>query len=131
MPLTTRHRLQAELKNVDYFVIDESSMCGLRMVQLLDSRLRAIFESTELFGGKNMILVGDIHQIPPVRDIPTYQKFLNYDFLTEIQQAGYISWKQFYGNSSKVVLEKSMRQSEEKYPEFCQFLENYKTQKIT
>ena len=93
MPLSTRQSLKTKLDHVDYFVVDESSMCGLRMIQLLDSRLKAIFDSTKMFGGKSMILVGDIHQIPPVRDIPTYERIFDVTILTDKQHEGYIAWK--------------------------------------
>ena len=35
-------------------------------------RLNDIFESTELFGGKNVLFVGDILQLPPVNGSPVF-----------------------------------------------------------
>lgn len=55
------------LKN--YIVIDEISMIGLEFLDDIESLLRCCFNKDKLFGGVNIILVGDMYQLPPVKDI--------------------------------------------------------------
>ncbi len=41
----------------------QASMCGARMLRLVDLRLRNIFNSNRPWAGKHMILVGDLFQV--------------------------------------------------------------------
>lgn len=54
------------LAAVDAIVIDEASMVRADMLDAIDARLRLATESTEPFGGVQMILFGDLLQLPPV-----------------------------------------------------------------
>ena len=45
--------------NVDLLVIDEISMTSAEFLVLLDSRLRFIYDSSNLFGRKHVVLSGD------------------------------------------------------------------------
>lgn len=49
-------------------IIDEISMVGATMFQVLDARLKQIFKSQEPFGGISIICVGDLRQLQPVGD---------------------------------------------------------------
>lgn len=65
--LRNRHR------DIEYFVIDEKSMIGCRMLHYIDHRMRQIFEYPDLFfGGRNVVLMGDFHQLPPVAMRPLF-----------------------------------------------------------
>ncbi|KJK73474.1 hypothetical protein H634G_11287 [Metarhizium anisopliae BRIP 53293] len=67
-------QLQKKLKDVQYLIIDEKSMLGLRQPSWIDDRLREAFphRNEEFFGGLNILLVGDFFQLPPVLQKPLY-----------------------------------------------------------
>ncbi|KAM4060963.1 PIF1-like helicase [Hirsutella rhossiliensis] len=67
-------QLQKKLKDIQYLIIDEKSMLGLRMLSWIDDRLREAFphRNEEFFGGLNILLVGDFFQLPPVLQKPLY-----------------------------------------------------------
>ena len=52
--------------NVDTIIIDECSMVSSMMMQAIDDFYRINFDSDEPFGGKQIVLVGDMAQLPPV-----------------------------------------------------------------
>lgn len=55
------------LRDVDLWVIDEVSMLDPLLMAKLDTLMRAVRERPhEVFGGVQMVLVGDFYQIPPV-----------------------------------------------------------------
>jgi ATP-dependent DNA helicase PIF1 len=61
--------LQTRLRELEYLFIDEISMVGCKMFHLIDRRLRqAKCRPHDLFGGVNVIVVGDMKQLPPVFD---------------------------------------------------------------
>jgi hypothetical protein len=62
------HELRQSLRNVRLIIIDEISMVGLTVLHWVDERLKEIFNNKELFGGKHVIFVGDLYQLPPVKD---------------------------------------------------------------
>jgi ATP-dependent DNA helicase PIF1 len=67
-------KLQDKFKNILYLIIDELSMIGLEFLTLIDRRLRQAFPAHRdvPFGNLSIILVGDLGQLPPVRDKPLY-----------------------------------------------------------
>ena len=74
-PLTgvARATLQVEMDGVEFLVIDEKSMIGLTMLAWVDNRLELRPSNQEsMFGGLNVILVGDFAQLPPVMAKPLY-----------------------------------------------------------
>ena len=71
---TTRCRLERALKDVHFLFFDEMSMIDLRLLSIIDSRLREVrpqFRDLP-FGGLSIILFGDFAQLPPVADKPLY-----------------------------------------------------------
>jgi hypothetical protein len=66
--------LQEEIKHVKYILIDEMSFIGKNLLKSIDARLQQAFpeHSTVFFGGRSVILVGDLGQLPPVMDKPAY-----------------------------------------------------------
>jgi ATP-dependent DNA helicase PIF1 len=69
-------KLQKKLEVIKYFIIDEKSMVGCRMLALIDMRLRQAFpeQQNQVFGGRSVILVGDFGQLTPVLDEPMYSQ---------------------------------------------------------
>jgi len=60
--------LSTEMSSFESIVIDECSMMGERKLLDLDLALRKWFSCYEYFGGKQIILMGDFLQLPPVND---------------------------------------------------------------
>ena len=63
------------LKNLDAVVIDEISMVRADLMDAIDERLRAARNSSEPFGGVQMIMFGDLYQLPPVVADAELQKY--------------------------------------------------------
>lgn len=61
------------LRHVEIVIIDEISMVSNHQLALIDQRMQDIFRTTQMFGGKTMIFVGDLLQLPPVRAQPIYR----------------------------------------------------------
>lgn len=57
---------QELLKNVDTIIVDEVSMVRSDMVDGMDLYLRLLLKNNLPFGGKQVIFVGDLYQLPPV-----------------------------------------------------------------
>lgn len=54
------------IRSLDLIVVDEVSMVRADLFDAMDARLRQIRGSREPFGGVQMLLVGDLRQLPPV-----------------------------------------------------------------
>jgi len=54
------------LKETDTIIVDEASMVRSDMVDGMDRCLRKVFETNMPFGGKQVVFVGDLFQLPPV-----------------------------------------------------------------
>lgn len=57
---------QELLQKIDTIIIDEASMVRSDLVDGMDRFLRALFGTHLPFGGKQMVFVGDLFQLPPV-----------------------------------------------------------------
>lgn len=66
--------IQRVFLGINYLVIDEKSMLGLKTLGWIDRRLREIFpeRQDEFFGGISVIMIGDFFQLPPVLQKPLY-----------------------------------------------------------
>ena len=49
-------------------IIDDVSMVGVRTINIVNCRLQEIKANDALFGGINVLLVGDLFQLQPVTD---------------------------------------------------------------
>ena len=78
---------QEEMRHIRYILIDEMSFLGPRLFIQIDSRLREAFPENKSspFGGRSIILVGDLGQLPPVKDKPLYAG----------NTVGKVLWKKF------------------------------------
>lgn len=54
------------IRNLETIVIDEVSMVRCDIMDAIDKILRAYRDSTLPFGGVQMILIGDVYQLPPI-----------------------------------------------------------------
>ena len=85
-------RLQNNLKNISYIIIDEYSMLGQKMFAWVDKRCRqATGLNDEAFGGKSIVLVGDPAQLPPVADKPLYHSKPS----NALQEQGHLAYFMF------------------------------------
>lgn len=57
---------QLLLERIDTIIVDEASMVRSDMVDGMDRCLRMVFHTHMPFGGKQVIFVGDLFQLPPV-----------------------------------------------------------------
>ena len=54
------------IKSLDLLVIDEISMVRADVLDAIDSVLRRYRDRFKLFGGVQLLMIGDLHQLPPV-----------------------------------------------------------------
>lgn len=64
--LSHNTRLYSLLKRIDCLVIDEISMVRADLLDAIDERLRKANENDAPFGGVQVIMFGDVYQLPPV-----------------------------------------------------------------
>ena len=62
-----------ELKGIDTIFIDEISMVLASLLSFISDLFSSIHNNAEPFGGINVIVVGDLAQLPPVHGNPVYQ----------------------------------------------------------
>lgn len=63
------------LQNLDTLVIDEASMVRVDILDAIDTKMRIANENNLPFGGKQVILFGDLYQLPPVVE-PQISRYL-------------------------------------------------------
>ncbi|KAK3924203.1 LOW QUALITY PROTEIN: ATP-dependent DNA helicase [Frankliniella fusca] len=69
--------LTNSLSKVKFLVIDEYSMIGCKTLAMVSRRCKeAVGNNNEDFGGLNVILFGDVKQLPQVKDRALYKKVL-------------------------------------------------------
>ena len=73
-PLNNKSKtaLRFKLACVELIMIDEVSMVPSKLFKEIDLRLREIFSCDMPFGGKPIIICGDLYQLPPVTGTPVY-----------------------------------------------------------
>lgn len=67
--------IRALLAHLKILIIDEISMVGTKILYWLHQRLVQITGRNLPFGGISVIVVGDLHQLPPVGDRQVFQPF--------------------------------------------------------
>lgn len=63
---SSANTLRIKFKNTKLFIIDEISMVSAKQFAQIDHRLRDIFNSDKPFGGKSILVVGHLRQLPPI-----------------------------------------------------------------
>ena len=98
--LTRRHPLNAVRRNVlrevDLLIIDEVSMLRADVLDAIDFRMRAVRQDRyRPFGGAQVLLIGDLFQLPPVvkdeewRVLQRYYRSMHFFEAQVIRQHGY------------------------------------------
>ena len=71
IPKASHKVMKTELQDLKMVIIDEVSMVSSLNLTYIHNDL---FQSDEWFSGKNVLFVGDILQLPPVREQPVFEK---------------------------------------------------------
>ena len=81
MPLSSIHAnlgdpsleaVRAKFIDVDFLIIDEYALMGKYTFWRIDNTLKRTFDPEKPFGGKSVILLGDPHQLTPIKDHALY-----------------------------------------------------------
>ena len=94
------------LEDVEFVIVDEMSMVSSDNLYNLHKRLQQIFVSEDFFGGRSVMLVGDILQLPPVKAPAIYSSPRNlksYSLYKTLEQNLWL-------NCESVLLETNFRQ---------------------
>jgi len=109
----------------DTIVIDEISMVSSLMMSAIDEFYRKALGIDEFFGGKRLILVGDLYQLPPVLSDKSEIDYIKHTFDTKY----FYSAKPFeFVPITTINFTKIFRQKDEK---FINFLNSIKYGTIT
>lgn len=98
---------KAIIKAAEYIVIDECSMLRSDTVDAIDHACRIATKSDLKFGGKKVVFVGDVFQLPPI--VTSDEKKL---FFERYESERFFDAWCIGGNLTKIVLDEPMRQSE-------------------
>lgn len=58
--------LRLKFRNLKLVIIDEISMVSSKMFEQVNLRLQQIFQTNKVFGGKSVLVVGHLRQLPPI-----------------------------------------------------------------
>lgn len=67
--ITKNAQVQKTWKSIDVLIIDEVSMLGGKLFSKLDALAKRVRQNMLPFGGIQLVFVGDLFQLPPVKDI--------------------------------------------------------------
>ncbi len=81
--LIRRHPLNAKrrdvLRNIDLLIIDEVSMLRADLLDAIDARMRFVKRNyREPFGGVQLLMIGDMYQLPPIVKDHEWMKMRDY-----------------------------------------------------
>ena len=86
--------MRATISNVKLFIIDEISMVSSINLAFVHMRLEELFGSSEWFGSRNILFVGDLLQLPPVHGNPAFEKVSTKSILSQLGCAAAINiWR--------------------------------------
>ena len=102
-----REQLRKYLEDIEVIIIDEMSMVSADQFYDVHKRLQQIFVSVDLFGGKALMLVGDLLQLPPVRAATIFSKPRNFK-----NSSLWSSSDNLWSNCEVVVLKINHRQGD-------------------
>ena len=96
------------LENVEVVIVDEMSLVSSDNLYNLHKRLQEIFASEDTFGGRCVLLVGDILQLPPIRAPQIFSEPKQFDSKVMFKSKELNLWE----NCQSVLLETNFRQGE-------------------
>lgn len=112
------------LNAIDVLIIDEVSMVRPDMMDYIDQKLRIYRKSKEPFGGVQVIMFGDLYQLPPV--VPKNEK----ELLSQFYDGVYFYYAHVFQKCGFHIVELNhvFRQSD---PRFVKILNNIRSYKMT
>ena len=120
-PLTrdSQKAMRTTLRNLKMLIIDEVSMVSSLNLAYINLRLQEIFGGSECFGSKNVLFVGDLLQLPPVKGEPVFAKVSQKDVASKLHGLTSINfWK-----DSVVYDELTINERQKKDKEFSSMLD--------
>jgi len=70
------NKRRAILSAIDVLVIDEVSMVRVDIIEAINKKMQIANNNSEPFGGKQVVLFGDLYQLPPVIDSGQLSRYL-------------------------------------------------------
>lgn len=116
------------LLHADTIIIDEVSMVRCDIIDAIDLTMRKVLRNNLPFGGKQMVFVGDMFQLPPVVRRGAEREML-YDFYNTDNFFFYKAYAIRKIRLVKIEFQKVYRQDDDK--EFLHILENVRLNKVT
>lgn len=115
---TYKHEM---LLRLDTLIIDEISMVRPDIIDTIDRKLRWVCESDEPFGGKQVIMFGDLFQLPPV--VKEEERKILQEYYDDFYFFNARVWKRV--GFHVVELTKIFRQSDEAFINLLNNIRNY------
>ncbi len=114
-------KVEKVLANIDALIIDEISMARADVMDFIDIRLRQYRKNGEPFGGLQVIMFGDLHQLPPV--VTSVEK----KALKQMYDGAYFfNAKVFREKGFRIVeLTKIFRQTDTRFTDILNNIRNY------
>ncbi|XP_053596153.1 ATP-dependent DNA helicase PIF1-like [Microplitis demolitor] len=104
--------LRDQLKDVTLFIIDEISMISNITLIYIHLRLVEIFNVDDWFGGRHVVVFGDLLQLPPVHEDPSYMTLSSADAQKYIRSLTSVNlWSDLFSYEELAI---NMRQKTDK-----------------
>lgn len=78
--LKVDYKLRAILNNIDTVVIDEVSMVRVDLMEAISRKLQIARSNDKPFGGVQMVMFGDLYQLPPVVTDGELDRYFKHNF---------------------------------------------------
>ena len=111
------------IQEMELLIVDEISMVRADILDAIDFVLRKVRRREKPFGGVQVMLIGDMHQLPPVVKEPEWQILKNYYASPYFFDS--LVWKQL--DAAEIELKKIYRQSDAR---FLRLLNNIRHQEL-
>ena len=73
LPKSSQKAMRTNLRHLKLLIIDEVYMVSSLNLAYIHLRLQELFGGDEWFGGRNILFVGDLLQLPPVNGAPIFE----------------------------------------------------------
>lgn len=111
------------IQEMELLIIDEVSMVRADILDAVDFVMRTVRRNSKPFGGVQVMLIGDMHQLPPVVKDHEWSILKNYYASPYFFDS--VVWKQLH--AAEIELKKIYRQSDER---FLRLLNNIRHQQL-
>lgn len=115
------------IRHTDTFIIDEISMVRCDIVDAIDYNLRRVMNSNLPFGGKQVVFVGDMFQLPPVVMPGPEFELLQYIYNSK----DFFFYKAYALKSMNLISVEFTKTYRQNDPKFLSILENVRRSQVT